>query len=91
MHSALHEQIILTEFEDGEGVLIDVRKKKYYRLNETALLIWRGLTQGLTTASILTQITTQYEVTQAQAHSHFAALVQDFQTRDILPSLRMKL
>jgi hypothetical protein len=84
MHSALHEQIILTEFEDGEGVLIDVRKKKYYRLNETALLIWRGLAHSLTPAHIIAQLTAQYEVTTEEAQTHVTTLLQNFQVRGLL-------
>jgi Coenzyme PQQ synthesis protein D (PqqD) len=84
MHAALNEQIILTEFEDGEGVLIDVRKKKYYRLNETALVIWRGLAQTLTPANIIAQLTAQYEVTTEEAQTHFANLLQNFQVRGLL-------
>ena len=87
MHAVRHKQnaqIILTEFEDGEGILIDVRKKKYYRLNETALLIWRGLAQSLTPANIIAQLTSQYEVTSGEAQAHFSALLQDFQVRGLL-------
>ena len=51
-----NDHIILTEFDDGAGVLIDVQRKRYFQLNETALLIWRGIEQGLDLSQIIQQI-----------------------------------
>ena len=43
-----HEHVVFTEFDAGEGVLVDLNTKKYFRLNETALIVWRGLEKNRT-------------------------------------------
>jgi Coenzyme PQQ synthesis protein D (PqqD) len=81
-----HEQIILTEFDDGAGVLIDLQHKRYYQLNETALLIWRGLRQGLAMPQIITQITEMYDVSEAEITAHAAELLNDLAVRQLAVS-----
>ena len=34
--------VIFTDFDGKEGILVDLNTKQYYRLNETGSLIWRG-------------------------------------------------
>ena len=58
-----HEHVVFTEFDAGEGVLVDVNTKKYFRLNETALIVWRGLEKNRTPAEIVEEITARYDVT----------------------------
>jgi hypothetical protein len=36
-----HDHVVFTDFEGGEGVLVDLNTKRFYTLNETAALIWR--------------------------------------------------
>lgn len=76
-----HDQIILTKFDEGDGVLIDVRTKRYYRLNETALAVWHGLQEQQPLAQIAEQLSLNYDVSAAQAR---AAILQDFQTRQLV-------
>jgi Coenzyme PQQ synthesis protein D (PqqD) len=71
--------VITTRFDDGEGVLIDVKTKRYYRVNETGLLVWQGLQNGLTHTQIVQQLTTQYVVNAKDAATHIEALTQAFQ------------
>lgn len=76
---APHEHVVFTEFEAGEGILVDLNTKKYFQLNETGTLIWRGLEQGQSLEEIVGQMTAAYEVTP----EHAAASV-----RKLLESLR---
>ncbi len=78
-----NEQIILTEFEDGAGVLIDLQRKRYYQLDETALLIWRGLREGLAMPQIITQITEIYDVSEAEISAHAAELMNNLTVRQL--------
>lgn len=79
-----HTQIIVTEFSDGEAVLIDVRRKNYYQLNETALLIWRGLENQLSCKELAQQLLVNFDVTLEQAHDNILALFNDFQARNLI-------
>lgn len=82
-HFMQQQHIILTEFDDGAGVLIDVLRKRYYQLNETALLIWRGLEQGLTVQQIAAQIASTYEVSETEIITHANQLLHELQIRQL--------
>lgn len=78
-----NDHIILTEFDDGAGVLIDVQRKRYFQLNETALLIWRGIEQGLDLSQIIQQVTDVYDVSAEEISAHAAQLMNDLQVRQL--------
>lgn len=78
-----NDHIILTEFDDGAGVLIDVRRKRYFQLNETALLIWRGIEQGLDLSQIIQQVTDVYDVSAEEISAHTTQLMHDLQVRQL--------
>ena len=61
------KDIIFTDFEGGEGILVDLNTKQYYRLNETGALIWRGLEKGRSVEDIAAEMQEIYEVTREQA------------------------
>ena len=61
------EHVVATDFEGGEGVLVDLNTKQYYQLNETAMLVWRGLERGLSLAELAEQMSSGYDVTPEHA------------------------
>ena len=61
-----HSHVVYTEF-DREAVLVDLNTKRYYTLNETAMLVWRGLESGRTTSEIAGDICDRYEVSEEHA------------------------
>ncbi len=67
MNPVPHEHIVFTDFDGVEGILVDLNTKKYYQLNETAMLIWKGLDQGRDPAAIADEIVSHYEVTPEEA------------------------
>ncbi|MHB1047800.1 MAG: PqqD family protein [Thermoanaerobaculia bacterium] len=62
-----HENVVITEFEDGESVLVDLDTKRYYQLNETATVIWRALAEGRSRAEIADRLATVYDVSREEA------------------------
>ena len=76
--------VVATDFDGGEGVLVDLNTKKYYQLNETAMLIWKGLEQQKEVAEIIADVTSNYEVTSEQAARSVARVVNDFRSYDLL-------
>ena len=62
-----HEHVVFTEFDGGEGVLVDLDTKKYFQLNPTATVIWRGLEGGKTLDEIVRDMTTEYDVSPEHA------------------------
>ena len=74
------KHVVVTDFDGGEGILVDLNTKKYYQLNETAMVVWKGLEQGKTTNEIASDITSAYEVGLDQATASVQRIVDNFQT-----------
>jgi len=72
------EHVVATDFEGGEGVLVDLNTKKYYQLNETAMLVWRGVERGRGLAEIVSEMTRTYEVTPERARASVDRIVGHF-------------
>ena len=74
-----YDHIVFTEFDDTEGILVDLNTKKYYQLNETATLIWKGIANKAPIVEIANSLTTCYEVTPEAAQRNVQAIVQQLQ------------
>lgn len=78
------KHVVVTDFEGGEGILVDLNTKKYYQLNETAMIVWKGLERGKTTGEIAADITSSYEVALDKAQVSVERIVDNFQTYKLL-------
>ncbi|HEU4510450.1 MAG TPA: PqqD family protein [Pyrinomonadaceae bacterium] len=78
------KHVVVTDFDGGEGILVDLNTKKYYQLNETAMVVWKGLEQGKTTNEIAADITSAYEVGLEHATTSVQRIVDNFQTYKLL-------
>jgi hypothetical protein len=85
---APYDHIVFTEFDSSEGILVDLNKKKYYQLNETAMLIWKGLEQGLGTNEIACQIVAEYEVSPAEAAKNVETAVKQLESYSLINPAR---
>jgi hypothetical protein len=79
-----HEHIVFTEFEGGEGVLVDLNTKRYYQLNETAMLIWRCLEKGMSRAQIIEEMVSIYDVTPERAAESLGRVLQNFANQKLV-------
>jgi Coenzyme PQQ synthesis protein D (PqqD) len=79
-----YEHVIFTDLDGLEGVLVDLDTKKYYQLNETASLIWRGLEKRLPLSHITKEMTERYDVTLERATSSVATAVRRFGAQKLL-------
>ena len=78
------KHVVVTDFDGGEGILVDLTTKKYYQLNETAMIVWKGLEKGKTTGEIAADITAGYEVALDRAQVSVERIVDNFQTYKLL-------
>ena len=78
------KHVVVTDFDGGEGVLVDLNTKKYFQLNETAMIVWRGLEQGKSPGEIADDITGQYEVALENATRSVERIVDNFRTYKLL-------
>ena len=76
--------VVFTEFEGDEGVLVDLNSKRYYQLNETAMLVWRCLERGLSAAEIVGEMTEHYEVSPEHAAGSLSKLLHSLQTHKLV-------
>ncbi|HKS09764.1 MAG TPA: PqqD family protein [Pyrinomonadaceae bacterium] len=74
------KHVVVTDFDGGEGILVDLNTKRYYQLNETAMLVWRGLEQGKSVGEIVADVTSAYEVETEKATTSVQRLLDSFQT-----------
>lgn len=78
------KHVVVTDFDGGEGVLVDLNTKKYFQLNETAMVVWRGLEKGKTLGEIADDITGRYEVALDNATRSVERIVDNFRTYKLL-------
>jgi hypothetical protein len=79
-----HEHIVSTEFDGGEGVLVDLNSKRYYQLNETAMFVWRCLEKGKAISEIVSELTGAYDVTAEHATASVERLLHNLQAHKLV-------
>lgn len=87
MHSSTPvplKDVIFTDFEGGEGILVDLNTKQYYCLNETGALIWRGLEKGSTIEEIVSEMQNVYEVSREHALTSVGKLLATLESNKLI-------
>ena len=62
---------------DDGAVVLHMRTKRYYSLNETGMFIWRRLEDGLAHADIVAHVVEEYDVGIAEAEAAVARLLDE--------------
>ena len=78
------KHVVVTDFDGGEGILVDLNTKKYFQLNETAMVVWKGLEQGKSVGEIVDDMTAKYEVALENATRSVERILDSFQTYKLL-------
>ena len=78
-----NKQIVSTVFDDGDGVLVDLDSKRYYHLNETAMIVWSGLEKGQTVNEIANQFTSAFDVSPTHAVDSVEKILQKFHSLEL--------
>jgi Coenzyme PQQ synthesis protein D (PqqD) len=78
------KDVIFTDFDGKEGILVDLNTKQYYRLNETGSLIWRGLEKGNTIEDIVNEMQNTYEVSDDHARASVEKLLQNLESNKLV-------
>jgi hypothetical protein len=80
------KDVVFTDFDGDEGILVDLNTKKYYQLNETAMLVWKGLENGKSVVEIAEEVANEYEVTVDHATQSVERLLTNFQSYKLVTS-----
>ena len=78
------KDVVYTDFQGTGGILVDLKTKQYYQLNETGSLIWRGLEKGNSVDDIAVEMSTIYEVTPEHARKSVETLLSNLETRKLV-------
>ena len=78
------KHVVVTDFDGGEGILVDLTTKKYYQLNETAMVVWKALEQGKGVTEIASDMTANYEIALENATRSVERILGNFQTYKLL-------
>ena len=78
------KHVVVTDFDGGEGILVDLNTKKYFQLNETAMVVWKGLEQGKNVGEIADDIVARYEVALDNATLSVERILDNFQNYKLL-------
>jgi hypothetical protein len=69
--------------EDG-AVVLHMRTKRYYSLNDTGAFVWRRLENGTARAMIVTEVVDEYDVGIAEAEIAVARLLDELVQEDLI-------
>ena len=81
----LHPKCMLTELEDGTGVVLNLETKFYHTLNATAVTLWKALGEGATTnAELANKLVAEFEVDEEAALTDVATALLEFEREGFL-------
>ena len=76
--------VVATEFDGKDTVVLNLATKRYYTLNETATLIWSGLEKGLSESGIIELLTGRYEVSAEHARASISTTLASLQAQQLI-------
>jgi hypothetical protein len=75
---------VLAAHLEGEAVLLHMESKDYFRLNDTAAWVWRGLERGLDRDALIASLLERYEVSAEEAAAQLDGLLADLSQRGLI-------
>jgi coenzyme PQQ synthesis protein D (PqqD) len=80
-----HPKCLLTELDDGTGVVLNLQTKFYHTLNATAVTLWKALDAGASSErELAAKLVTEFEVEEAQALADVHAALGEFEHQGLL-------
>jgi PHD/YefM family antitoxin component YafN of YafNO toxin-antitoxin module len=67
--------VVITELEGKEAVLLNLATKMYYTLNETGLRIWQMLSSGDTLKEISERLQNEFDISSKKAKGSVLNLI----------------
>ena len=75
---------VMTAHLDGEAVLLHMKTKAYFKLNDTAAELWKGLEAGEDDAAIVARLTAKFEVDAETARTESGRVIAELRSRGLL-------
>lgn len=78
------DDIIVTELDNSEAIILDMRTKMYFSLNETGLVIFKGIKSKLTEDKIVEELLSVYDIDIDKARNRVNALINRLLSHNII-------
>lgn len=75
---------VLAAHLEGEAVLLHMDTKDYFRLNDTAAWVWKGLERGLDRTALVDSLLERYEVERPEAEAQLDQLLGELSRRGLI-------
>lgn len=76
--------VVSTEIDEKESVLLSLETQQYYSLNETGSRIWELLSTGHAPETIASELTKEWATTQEEALNHVNSFLQDLSDEELV-------
>ena len=80
----VNSDVVDTELDEQETVLLHLQSKLYYSLNPTGSRIWQGLKRGLTLGEISQGLQEEFDISADQAGRSVMTLVDELCEQQLL-------
>lgn len=76
--------VVATDFEGKDAVVLNLATKKYYTLNETATAIWSGIEHRLDVPGLVAILLGSFEVTPERARASVIETLNRLQAQQLV-------
>jgi hypothetical protein len=84
MRYTSHPNVLLTELQDGTGVLLHLDTKFYFALNRTGMVTWRVIEKGATLEDVSASLVERFEIDEPRARRDVEALLHELGAEDLI-------
>jgi hypothetical protein len=76
--------VVATEFDGKDAVILNLATKQYYTLNESATAIWMGIEEGRPVRGLIDRLLELFEVTEERARESVLATIASLRDRELV-------
>jgi|ERR1043166_9029197 hypothetical protein len=80
------DQIIYADLTPEEGVVLNLKTKNYYKLNETGQLVWQALSRNQSRDQIVQHLSEIYETPLETLQADVDRLLKEFKDEKLITS-----
>ena len=80
----VNSQVVSTELEPTEAVLLHLDNQRYYTLNETGWSIWKHLKNGLALQQITNELQKEFDVDHSKAEESVREIVRELESERLI-------
>ena len=80
------DQIVYADLTPEEGVVLNLKTKNYYKLNETAQLVWQALAKNQSRDQIIQNLSEIYEAPIESLEADVERVLKEFKNEKLIVS-----